>query len=108
VGKTAPHPLALGLIGTQYYLIKHVHPVCLLGYMAIQEADPTSIEVVEKLEAAYGQELFRFIRLHATRDLEHGKDLQAVLDRVPESLRHLVIESTENALAYLGSFYGTR
>src|SRR5215469_4548304 len=103
---SAPNPIAMGMIGSQYYMIKHLHPVCLLGYMAIQEADPTKVEVIEKLEEAHGKGLFSFLRLHAVKDLEHRKDLIALIDQVPSALRQPVIESTDNALAYLGRFYG--
>jgi|SRR5215472_8223582 len=103
---SAPNPIAMGMIGSQYYMIKHLHPVCLLGYMAIQEADPTKVEVIETLEEAHGKELFSFLRLHAVKDLEHRKDLIALIDQVPGALRQPVIESTDNALAYLGRFYG--
>ena len=100
-----PDPTAVAMIGAQYYLLKHVHPVCLLGYLAIMEADPVPLAVVEKLEAAHGVDLFRFLRLHAIRDLEHARDLIVLIDKVPHPLVRFVEASTENALKYLGVHY---
>ena len=105
---SAPGVAVMAMIGTQYYLAKHVHPASLLGYMAIQEADPTPIQMVEHLEEAYGKDLFRFLRLHAIKDLEHRKELISVIDRVPENLKPLVVESATNALSYITIFYGRR
>src|SRR5258708_26977112 len=70
-----PNHIAMAMIGTQYYLIKHVHPVSLLGYMAVEEAAPTPIEVIEALESTHGKDLFRFLRLHAIKDQQHTKEL---------------------------------
>lgn len=96
----APDPLAMAMVGTQYYLLKHVHPATLLGYMAVQEADPTPLAVVNILEQAHGKDLLRFLRLHAVKDLEHRKELIEVIDRAPEPLHALVADSAENVLGY--------
>lgn len=96
-----PGATAMAMIGSQYYMIKHLNPVCLLGYMAIMEADPTPIEVVKIVEELYGKELFGFLRLHAIKDLEHAKELKDVIDSVPVGQRHLIKFSCFNALGYL-------
>jgi hypothetical protein len=95
--------VAMQMIGTQYYLIKHVHPVCLLGYMAIQEANPTDMEVVKWLESKHGK-ILNFIHLHAVKDLEHRKELIEILNSVPKEKEPLVIDSVENALWHLHLF----
>lgn len=98
-----PNPGVMAMIGSQYYMLKHVHPVCLLGYMAIQEADPVPIETVERWEEAYGKELFRFVRLHAIKDIEHAKELLDVIDQ--QRLTSLITFSADNALGFM---YGRR
>lgn len=104
-----PDDVALSVIGTQYYLMKHIHPVSLLGYMAVQEADPTPIEAVEVLEKAHGAELFRFVRMHAERDQEHAKELLEVIDAVPDHLQIFVNASSRLTLESLGRHvYGRR
>jgi hypothetical protein len=74
--------VAVAMAGTQYYLIKHVDPAALLGYMAVLEGLPTSLEAVDLLEAMHGKELLKTLRFHAEHDLEHRKELFNVIDSV--------------------------
>lgn len=92
------NPAAIQLIGSQYYLIKHFHPAALLGYMAIQEADPTPIETVAALEERHGKDLFRFIRLHAIKDIEHAKELVELINIVPADLQFVLTYSVRHSL----------
>ncbi len=71
---------AAQIVGTQYYLIKHVDPKALLGYMAALECRPASIENVEYLEGLYGTEVMRCMRYHAVHDKDHKEDLLALID----------------------------
>ena len=96
-----PNQWAMGMAGSQYYLLNHAHPAALLGYMAVLEGDPTPIEVVESMEHRYGKQLLRCIRFHAVKGLEHRKELFAVIDDTPESLRDLIAYSTDNTLDYM-------
>lgn len=93
---------AIAMVGSQYYLIRHVHPVCLLGYMAIQEMDPTPIEFIERLETLHGADILKFARLHAIKDIDHAKELAQLINSVPDKLKGLVRYSTDNALLYYG------
>src|SRR5208282_4939709 len=102
-----PCEFAMGMIGTQYYLIKHVHPSALLGYMAVQEADPTPVEVVEKFERLHGKDLFRFLRLHAIKDLEHRKELLYLINDTPIEFHDLITQSAENSLCYYAAAINT-
>jgi hypothetical protein len=96
-----PNQLAMAMAGSQYYLLKHVHPAALLGYMAVLEGDPTPVEVVEAMERAHGKQLLRCVRFHAVNDLEHRKELFEVIDETPQSLRGLIAYSADNTLNYL-------
>jgi Iron-containing redox enzyme len=96
-----PGNLAMAMAGSQYYLLKHAHPAALLGYMAVLEGDPTPLETIDFLEQAYGKQLLRFARIHATKDLEHRKDLFEVIDNAPTSLRRLIAYSTDNTLDFM-------
>jgi hypothetical protein len=110
VDPIVPDALSIGMVGTQYYLLKHIDPACLLGYMAVQEADPTPIELVEKLEHLFGKESFRFLRMHAIKDLEHRKELIALIDEAPADFHGAIWFSANNTLGYLmqaaTEFYG--
>jgi hypothetical protein len=89
------------MVGTQYYLLKHVHPAALLGYLAVVEGDPVPLAVVDSLEGLHGTTLFRFVRFHATKDLEHRIELFEVMDAAPESAKQVIAESAESVLAKL-------
>jgi hypothetical protein len=107
-----PNPIAIAMIGTQYYMLKHIDPVSLLGYMAVQEADPTPIETVEQLERLHGKGLFHFLRLHAIKDQEHRKELIQVIDNVSEENQRFIVNSAQSTLEYLAKgmeqIYGRR
>lgn len=82
---------AAQLAGMAYYLIRHVHPVALLGYMMALEGKPIPMEYVEAVETAHGTAAARTLRLHAEEDPHHFEELKAVF--VPDEWKPLV-EST--------------
>jgi Iron-containing redox enzyme len=89
-----PPPTVAALVGSQYYWIAHVHPVGLLGYIALLEGYPPRPLEVAHVQAAtgYGPQAFRTLLLHADLDPHHGQDLDDLLDRLPltDRLRTLV------------------
>lgn len=74
---------AAEMAGSQYYLIKHVNPACLLGYMAVLEGFPFPLETVDYLESIHGKELLRTLRFHAEHDLAHRIELFKMVDKYP-------------------------
>jgi hypothetical protein len=80
-----PSPAIAALVGSQYYFVQHVHPVGLLGYMAMFEGYPPVRQEVDLVRAAtgYGPEAFRTHLLHADLDSHHGDDLDDLLDSLP-------------------------
>lgn len=90
--------LAAEVCGAQYYMLKHIHPVALLGHMVALECDPTSIEMIRQLEVLHGKRIMRCARFHATEDLEHQKELLEMVDKVPEHLQSIVTESAVHTL----------
>jgi Iron-containing redox enzyme len=95
-----PDPLAMAMIGTQYYLLKHMHPATLLGYFAVAEGEPTSLDLVAELERIHGIAGMTFIRQHAISDLEHRHDVHHMIDAAPESLMPAIRLSAHNVLGY--------
>lgn len=89
-----PSPTVAALVGSQYYWMKHVHPVGLLGYITMFECYPPIREDIYQVKAAtgYGLEAFRTMLLHADLDTGHGKDLEDLLNSLPltEQQRTLV------------------
>jgi hypothetical protein len=87
----APPPQALladdlrddiaALAGAQYYLIRHCHPACLLGYIAVLEGCPPDAAVTGRLPALTGwpAAAFRTVAEHAALDRDHQRDLDTLL-----------------------------
>jgi hypothetical protein len=89
--RRVPIPTATALAGTQYYWIFHVHPVALLGYLAVMEGSPPRTEFLEEAIVRTGLPTgaFRTYLRHAHLDLQHRKDLFATLDRMPLTREHV-------------------
>jgi hypothetical protein len=92
---------AVQMAGSMYYMVKHVSPACLLGYMLVLECFPMPLEVVEELERLHGKQLLRTVRFHAEHDPDHGADLLAVIDRhyCPE-----ILQSAIETARYINEF----
>ena len=76
------HRSAVELAGSQYYLIHHISPAAVLGYMAVLEGFPLPLELLERLESIHGKDMLRCLRYHAENDLEHRKELFSVIDQI--------------------------
>lgn len=85
VWKRLPSSWVASLIGAHYYWIRHVHPVALLGYLAVLEGNPPSVEQIEGYQRRTGlpKEAFRTLIKHAHLDPHHRDDLNAEIDRLP-------------------------
>jgi Iron-containing redox enzyme len=73
------------LAGAQYYWVRHLHPACLLGYMAVLEGCPPSADLVARLPARTGwpAAAFRTVASHCEADPGHLRDLIRLTDRLP-------------------------
>jgi hypothetical protein len=92
---------AARLVGAQYYLIHHVSPVALLGYIAVLECRPPPMEQIEQLEALHGEKLLRTARYHATHDIEHGKALLDLIDGMDDQSRRLIVANVIHTAAHI-------
>jgi hypothetical protein len=77
-----PAPTVASLVGAQYYWILHFHPIALLGYIALFEGYPPSVEMVDRLAAStgYDRAAFRTMLAHAELDPGHREELDRLLD----------------------------
>ena len=98
--------IAAALAGTQYYLIRHVHPVALMGYMIALEGGYISPEIIARIEAELGPQASRTVRIHAEADPNHIQELLSV--PIPDEYRDLVEASRQQTLQILGSLHGNR
>ena len=92
---------AVEMAGSQYYLIKHVHPSSLLGYMAVLEGFPMPIDLVDLLENVHGKQLIRTLRYHAEHDVEHRKELFKMIDK---QARPEILMSAAQTAVYVNEF----
>lgn len=78
------------LIGAHIYWIQFVHPVAILGYIAVLEGDPTPEAAVLEAVAKSGlpREAFRTILIHSRLDPGHRDDFNAMLDVLPLTQEH--------------------
>jgi hypothetical protein len=86
-----PPPMIASMVGSQYYWIHHHHPVALLGYVAIVEADPPTVERVDSMVTQTGlpRSAFRTYLRHAALEPEHNRLYAELVDRLPLRREHL-------------------
>lgn len=99
------HPVVLHfgaaqLAGMAYYLIRHVHPVALLGYMLALESKPPTMEQIEAIEREHGAPAARTARIHALADPGHLEELKAF--PVPSEWAPLVENTRVQTLQLIG------
>ena len=85
-----PPVTAASLVGSQYYWALHVHPVAIMGYLAVLEGNPPSAPFLEGVIARTGlpRQAFRTYLKHSLLDPHHGAELNAALDAMPLSEQH--------------------
>lgn len=93
------HFTAAQLAGTMYYLIKHVHPVALMGYMQALEGKPIDPSLIRTIEMMHGKKAARTLRIHADNDPHHLEELMSF--PIPEEWQPLVSSTKEQTLRYL-------
>ena len=96
----APPRRLAEVVGAQYYWIRHHHPVALLGYILVLEGYPPSFGYVEAMIERSGlpRAAFRTMLGHAGADVDHVRELRALLDSLPLTDDQLSLVST-SALA---------
>ncbi|MFH0177917.1 iron-containing redox enzyme family protein [Streptomyces cacaoi] len=79
-----PSPAVARLTGAAYYWVEHHHPVALLGYIAVLEANAPAPWLAERIAAAgVPRDALRTVREHAVLDGDHTHALFALLDALP-------------------------
>jgi Iron-containing redox enzyme len=81
-GRALPSAAVAGLLGAQYQLIASVHPVTLLGCLAVMESAPPSPGLIEHVRALAGDGPTATLARHAASDARHGGEIFALLDRL--------------------------
>jgi hypothetical protein len=80
-----PSSTVAEMAGSQYYWIYHYHPIALLGYIAVMEGYPNTLEMIDDIRAKTGfpREAFRTLIKHAHLDIRHRDDLNEMIDSLP-------------------------
>jgi hypothetical protein len=88
-----PSPNIAAMIGSQYYWIKHHHPIAFLGYMGSTETNPPKEETVNSIIKDSGMPAAGFdtLMLHAKIDIHHSADIINLINSLPLSEEHLRI-----------------
>lgn len=106
---TVPPAHVAALVGAQYYWIEHSHPVALLGYIAVLEANAPAPGLAGRLarETGLPPAAFETVRLHADLDDGHSADLDRLIERLPldAAQRSLVAVSALHTVASLAELF---
>jgi hypothetical protein len=72
------------LIGTQFFRIRHSHPVTILGFLWLEVYQPNALAVERLIEkTGLPRDGFRQLVLHSELDVRHGEELKDVIDSLP-------------------------
>jgi hypothetical protein len=87
-----PRPSTAALVGSQYYWVRHHHPVCLLGHIAVLEGYPPDPRLADLITARTGfpRAGMRTLIRHAALDRRHRDELMAAIDALPLTEEHAV------------------
>ena len=85
-----PSPRVATLVGAQYYWLRHHHPISVLGHMAVMEGYHPPAGFAKRLRdlTGYPDEAFRAITRHEILDIDHKRDLYAMIDGLPLGSEH--------------------
>ena len=102
-----PYPSAAALAGAQHFWLRHVHPVAILGYLAVQNpASPAFLDQIAERSGLPPASMSAHMR-HARLDVTHVAEFNAMLDTLPLTQHHVDIIATSaiTAVAHLDAFF---
>jgi rubrerythrin len=102
VKRTRIPQAACEMVGTVYYMIHHVDPCALLGYMDVLESWDNNEAKLKAMGKGYPPELLRTMRWHAEHDKEHIKEVRAEIEELSPEQRKLVEQTKEMTRYYFG------
>jgi hypothetical protein len=89
------------MVGSVYYLIYHVSPVALLGYMFVLERLSFDLGYLAALEDIHGKDLLRTLRFHSEHDVDHADEMAQIIDSLPEDDKVLVRQVAGQTAVYI-------
>jgi hypothetical protein len=104
-----PSHRAACMVGSQYYWIRHVHPVAILGYIAVLEGQPAAAGELREIQRRTGlpAAAFRTLLEHAELDVDHAQELYDVIDALPLTAAHSVLvgASALQTIEHMGGMF---
>ncbi len=92
----------------QHFWLRHVHPVAILGYLAVLEnpASPAFLDQVAERSGLPPASMSAHMR-HARLDVAHVAEFDAMLDALPLTQHHadIIATSAITAVAHLDAFF---
>jgi hypothetical protein len=90
---------AMEMVGCVYYLIEHVDPAALLGYMQAMERSPDDA-LMSRFEKEYPASLLRTLHYHALHDREHARKLRDVILATTPTQQQLITQTYTQTIRY--------
>ena len=99
-----PSPRVAELVGAQYYWIRHHDPVAILGYIAVLEGYPPTVQAVDDLVARteLPPAAFRTLRDHADVDHGHSAQLDQLIDSIALTGEQFTLVSVSGLMTVAG------
>ncbi len=94
-----PRPEVAELMGTLHFWVLHTHPIAAIGHFYVVERSPPTRELLDWLASPAGipRDGLRTFERHAIIDIEHGRELEELIDSLPLTAAHrelLALSST--------------
>ena len=86
-----PAPEVAELMGTLHFWIQHAHPVGALAYFYVVERSPPTEALLDRIvqSARIPREALQTFYRHASIDVAHARELEALIDSLPLTGDHL-------------------
>jgi len=105
IKRRMPPPNMAAMVGSQYYWIRHHHPVSILGYLACLEINHPTVEYVESLinSSNLPAKGFDTFMEHAKLDVHHKNDIIDMINNLPltEELYQMIEMSAFQTYRYV-------
>lgn len=98
VRKTRIPVEVLEMVGSVYYLIFHVDPAALLGYMQFMESG--SPQRLPEWEKAYPASLLRTLKYHLEHDPAHLREINEVIGGMSSEQQALIAQTHQQSRQY--------
>lgn len=85
-----PIPEVAELLGTLHFWVLHTHPVAALAYFYVLERSPPTTQLLDWMVESAGvpRDALRALYRHSIIDVEHGRELEELLDNLPLTDAH--------------------